>query len=190
MGNKDDLTLRLYLLKHNKRHVISYHLRQQILETIAIAETIIDQQIKGRIVNGPVIRRTRKFTTKGIERSSLDSRRLEEISGVFRGLRRYVKTLGIEDNTGSVECSAGTSIDSESPFLYEEYFEVGLAIKVKWVQKDLGTGWKPGWYSAVVQSCDIQNDTINIIYNLEPNVIYSVEVSPCISSGRIKLAAK
>ena len=48
---------------------------------------------------------------------------------------------------------------------YEQYFEIGTIIKVRWVRQQLGVSWKPGWYVARVQSSDLGNDSIEIVYD-------------------------
>ncbi len=58
---------------------------------------------------------------------------------------------------------------------YEDYFEVGSNLKIRWTSEELGdSGWKPGWYSAEVQSSKIKNDEITVVYVSEPDCVYTV----------------
>lgn len=70
---------------------------------------------------------------------------------------------------------------------YERFFNIGATIKVKWTKEQLGVRWKVGWYTATVQSADIDNDQIDITYLSETDVLYTLDVTPSISSGKIKI---
>jgi len=61
-------------------------------------------------------------------------------------------------------------------------------IKVKWTKDDIGnTGWRPGWYKAQVQSYCVDTDEIEVVYVSEPTCIYTLEVTPAISSGIVQV---
>ena len=65
---------------------------------------------------------------------------------------------------------------------YEDYFEIGVHLKIMWTRDEIGdTGWKPGWYSAEVQSSTIENDEITVVYITEPDCVYTVEVTPLLA---------
>lgn len=70
---------------------------------------------------------------------------------------------------------------------YEEYFEVGSNLKIRGTSEEIGdSGWKPGWYSAEVQSSTIENDEITVVYVSEPDCVYTVEVTPLLAQGKLR----
>lgn len=53
--------------------------------------------------------------------------------------------------------------------------------------EELGdSGWKPGWYKAVVQAYDTEEDTITVVYPSEPGCMYTMGLSSMITSKKIK----
>ena len=68
--------------------------------------------------------------------------------------------------------------------------EVGAMLKIQWMKEDIGeTGWRPGWYTAIVQSYQQDDDTIEVTYSSEPGCVrvYTVELTNMIAEGKIKL---
>lgn len=50
---------------------------------------------------------------------------------------------------------------------------VGKKVKIKWSKDEIGdSGWKCGWYNAMVQSFSEENDTIDVMYFSEEDCIY------------------
>ena len=71
----------------------------------------------------------------------------------------------------------------------EHIFVVGTKVKVKWSGKYLlGNGWKAGWYVAYVKSSDPLKDQIVVQHVIEPGCLYTLDVSPMIAEGSLKLA--
>ena len=46
LGNKDELVLRVYLLVNNRRNLISYSQKMEVMESIKIAEDLIYEQLQ------------------------------------------------------------------------------------------------------------------------------------------------
>lgn len=67
LGTKDEVALRLYLVKNNKVNMVAYHIRKSIGAKIEIAERIIKEELK-ESTTAP-IRRQRKHQTAMQERS-------------------------------------------------------------------------------------------------------------------------
>ncbi len=66
--------------------------------------------------------------------------------------------------------------------------EVGAKIKVKWTPEELGdSGWRPGWYQAVVLSYDAESDLLTISYPVEEGCVYTIDLSSMLHKGTIKL---
>lgn len=61
-------------------------------------------------------------------------------------------------------------------------------VQVKWIGCELKhSGWKPGWYSAQVQSYNQETDEIDIVYDAENDCVYTEELTRLISNSKIKL---
>ena len=72
--------------------------------------------------------------------------------------------------------------------LLQEITQTGAKIKVKWSAEEIGdTGWKPGWYVAVVTGYNSDTDTLLLEYPAEPGCSYELPLTPTISCGNIKL---
>ena len=72
--------------------------------------------------------------------------------------------------------------------LEEQITEVAARVKVKWTADDIGDShWKPGWITAHVQGYDCNEDIITLHYLSEPDCTYTVELTPVLTYGTIKL---
>lgn len=66
--------------------------------------------------------------------------------------------------------------------------QIGSIVKIKWKQEEVsGTGWKAGWYNAQVQSYNPDTDEIDVVYNQEPDCVYTHDFSTMLNSSTIKL---
>ena len=65
---------------------------------------------------------------------------------------------------------------------------MGAKVKLKWTAEDIGdTGWRAGWYVALVQAYDPLEDQLTVEYCSEPGVTYTVELSSSLFEETIKL---
>ena len=54
----------------------------------------------------------------------------------------------------------------------------GARIHVKWTKEEIGdSGWSPGWYVAIVQSYNNEDDIVAVTYPSEPGCTYEFELS-------------
>ena len=68
------------------------------------------------------------------------------------------------------------------------FFEIGTKVKVKWSSDEVkDTGWKLGWYVAYVQSADSDEDQIVVEHPIELDKLYTLDVSPMVAEGSLKL---
>ena len=193
LGIKDELALRLYLLRNGRCAIIGYHVRKSLENVISIAEKIIHQLLTAKLTSR--IQRRRSFATPGQVKSRIPVpahiTNIQDLIKLLGNLKHFLKVPNINGGSEENRGSTGTidaffsKVDER-----EKYFEIGTLVKVKWSNDQLGTGWKPGWYTATVQSSDMDNDLIHIIYHSEKDIVYPMEVTPSISSGRIKLVKK
>lgn len=66
--------------------------------------------------------------------------------------------------------------------------QVGARVKIKWTTEEIGdSGWKPGWYTAIVQSHYDDSDSIVVMYPSEPNCTYTVGLTSSYMAKKLKL---
>lgn len=71
----------------------------------------------------------------------------------------------------------------------EEFKVVGKKVKIKWSKDEIGdSDWKCGWYNAMVQSFSEENDTIDVMYFIEEDCVYTICVSDFIARGKLVVA--
>eukprot|EP00112_Aurelia_sp_Birch-Aquarium-sp1_P011710 Seg24649.1 transcript_id=Seg24649.1/GoldUCD/mRNA.D3Y31 product="hypothetical protein" protein_id=Seg24649.1/GoldUCD/D3Y31 len=114
---------------------------------------------------------------------------LEEIGGVLNQLKDSLKAVG-NVHSDDTEMLARDNLRIRTPQdqEYEEMFEVGAVLKIKWDADEIGdSGWRPGWYTADVQMADLDNDTVEVEYRSEQGCIYKIQVTPMLSKGKLLL---
>ena len=95
---------------------------------------------------------------KPLKQDLLIKSRADNVQSLFN--QRHLKTREFTDET------------------YQEFFEVGTGIKVKWTKEEIGDSWwRPGWYTTQFQMADIDNDIIKVEYQSEPGCNYMVDVT-------------
>lgn len=72
----------------------------------------------------------------------------------------------------------------------EQFYEVGARISVRWTREEIGeTNWRAGWYVAEVQESDPDHDEITVQFVLEPESVYTFQVTPSVAEGKIRTSA-
>ncbi len=201
-GTKDQLVLRVFLLRHRRHHLAFKSQIDEITLTIKQAKRIAYAEIEHSIVNTNVdIRRKRNYgTAEHVKDKSMltipdEMQSISEIpTKIFCDLIHYMEALSKVDKTNIPhevieldEKSQGmTDTDAISA-----YFEIGQRVKVRWTADEIGdSGWRPGWYIAEVQRSDVESDKISIVYTLEPKCVYELEVTPTFIEGKLRLWKK
>ena len=112
----------------------------------------------------------------------------EDIGDILKPLKQDLLTKSRTDNVQGLFNQGHLKTRESKDEAYEEFFEVGTEIKVKWTKEEIGdSGWRPGWYTAQIQMADIENDIIKVEYQSEPGCIYTVDVTPMIAQGKLRL---
>ena len=206
-GAKEQLAIRVYLLKHDKHNGLFYKERKLLHDHINIAEELIFQELQLNIRSslrsrtyGPLSKTTRNLRGEvHYERGKtpippppgIDS--LQELTNLFQPLKRYINIVHSaqeEKRHASSTCKTITSSVDQSPAetLHDQVIQIGAIVKIQWKKDDVrDSGWKPGWYKAQVQSFNLDTDEIDVSYVQEPNCVYTHEVGPMITTGAIKL---
>lgn len=100
---------------------------------------------------------------------------------LFNPLREYMQLLlqkrKESDESTLIAHRSSTYQANKEQEEVEQMKEAGARIKVKWSREEIGdSGWRPGWYVAVVQAYIEDSDTLIIIYPSEQNCTYSIEL--------------
>ena len=195
-GTKEELALRLLLVCQNRYYLCFKGEEDEVMKTISLAEDIILDQKRHKIINPQCISRKRTHTKmKCSSRLAIPAYiSFQNLQDVFNELKQYVTILKeirhTKDKELYTKCrnvvdeSLSTSYDE-----YEEYFCIGRKVKVKWSKEELGdSGWRGAWYCAHVQGGHIEDDSINIVYYTEPECVYTLCVSEYLALGKLKLS--
>ena len=66
--------------------------------------------------------------------------------------------------------------------------QTGARVKVRWTKEDVGdSGWRPGWYTGIVQGYDSENDLLDIAYPCDPGCSYTEHFTELLGRNGIKL---
>jgi len=200
-GTKEELSVRVYLLKHGKKDCMFQRERKLLLDLIRITEELIYQEshLKLRAIQhartyGSVSDTTRNLQGKifsEFKQSKITPpqtiRSLQDLNELFEPLKDYIGYVkdASKDQITLKQClSSSESSDS----LHEQMTQIGSIVKIKWKQEEVrGTGWKAGWYNAQVQSYNPDTDEIDVVYNQEPDCVYTHDFSTMLNSSTIKL---
>lgn len=194
-GNRDELILRLSLLKNGQYRYAFYQEQNEIVRTIKDGETLILAERMDYLSHPDDIYRKRTYSSADQTKSSCSIPglyTLQNLHELFKKLKDYlsiVKKLNSEKGE-QLKMNTTNNVKAGSMEVDEEHiFVVGTKVKVKWSGKDLlGSGWKAGWYVAYVKSSDPLKDQIVVEHVIEPGCFYTLDVSPMIAEGSLKLA--
>ena len=142
LGKKDDLVLRLFLLRNNRKFAIAEQERQDLLKTISVAEDCIREQWKDTVIKYPS--RKRKHSSEVSSKSKINVpsnvKSITDIKSIFNDLKLYLISRGGQE-THVVQMVAESVGDK-----YKLFFEIGSVVKIKLTDEYLSLGH--GWFSA------------------------------------------
>lgn len=176
VGNKDELVLCLYLMKHKRSNLAFYQEEKQLKHCIKIAKSLVSLEIKQSLLECNDIRRIRKHNTSSVEQSKItvpsNIQTITELHNLFINLQRYV---GHPIHRDVGKSNAPEENQGEDADEYHQYFEVRRQVKIRWSKDKIGdTGWRAGWYNAEVQESELSSDEITVVYVSEPESTYKV----------------
>ena len=194
-GNKDDLVLRVFLLSHGRSYLCSFNQATKIKEMIATAKKIIAEEVKEYLLNTDDVKRIRVNRSILKEKSKIrvpeNVMNVSDLHQLFKSLERYLarsnicKNIDTEDTVKSDKQSQSDETDSG----FEDFFEVGTHVKVRWTKEEIGdSGWRPGWYVAQVQKASSMLDQIEVVYISEPESVYKIDVTSTLAKGKLQLS--
>lgn len=193
-GNKDQLVIKVLLLRQGETAAILVKEEQELKELIKIAQQLIFAERFLKLSKHIYRQRTYRTTTNtSFLQVPISVHSETDLTDIFLPLLKHItlqhdqRAAQDKSNTISlVHKKAATAGDFES--LKQQLVEVGAKSKVKWSIDEIGdSGWKPGWCIAYVQSYDAESDVITLQYPSEPECIYPVELMPLLTAGKIQL---
>ena len=194
-GTKDQLVMRVYLLRHNKTAAVTTREEKQVLDLISlIYKAILEQR---RLNVTAHIYRQRKYTLQKTNphfvRKPPHVDKEEDLTNLFDPLVSFIggeRKKREQHDTISVYRPHVSSVvvtphDDE---LKNRITQTGAKIKVQWTRDETeSTGWKAGWYMATVHSYCMDTDILTLTYQSEPNHPYDEELTPLVAQEKIKL---
>lgn len=200
-GNRDELTLRITLMKDGHYNLAFYKEEEEILKTIDDAEKLILEERQDYLTNPKSVFRTRTHggANKYVKDTPISHIQfdLKNLHKMLEKQREYI-TIQRQQNRekGKTFIKSDNRQDMDSMQIHttataaadEAIFSIGAKVKVKWSRDDVqGTDWKPGWYTAYVQSADPLQDQITVEHCAEPGCLYVLDVTPMLADGSLKL---
>ena len=193
MGCKDQLVQRVLLLRQGRTATMLVKEEQELKELIKIIQLIFAQRflkLSTRIYR----KRTYHITsTASFLPVPVSTHSETDLTDLFLPLLDYValqhdqRAAQDERNTISLvdTLKTKTSAQGDLESLQQQLVEVGAKIKVKWSSEEIGDS--AGWYVAYVQGYDSDLNLITLHYQSEPDCTYTVELTPLLRAGTIKL---
>ncbi len=194
-GCKEQLVLRVYLLRNGQRAAITAREEEEIKDFVSIHKNLILSERRLNLTHHTYHTRAYSTLTSGSDSTLLTPLQVREpshLSEVYQPLLSYLSQIREqrkeeEEKTAVHLVSPPVSSDNDEA-LFEQISQVGCKIKVKWAAGELGdSGWTPGWYLATVTGYNSDSDMITLEYTKERGCIYDMELSPAISAHEIKL---
>ena len=130
-GNKDELMLRVFLLKHGRPYLAAFNQVKAVKNTIQIAKAIISEEVKTYFLETDNVRRVRKHSVMLKNRSSLPVPEWikcpSDLHNIFEPLERYINNGIDKSNTAclSVPLSVENCVnfnDAEDESTYDAYY--------------------------------------------------------------------
>ena len=196
LGTKEELVLRVFLLRQQKTAVMFNQQEEDIRNTIDIVDKVIKaERVMNMSLTSHVYHKRRYSTSTANDNLLIVPESLivhNNWIDLFNPLREYMQLLSQKrkesDESTLIACRSSTYQVNKEQEEVEQMKEVGARVKVKWNKEEVGdSGWRPGWYAAVVQAYIEDSDTLVIVYPSEPNCTYSIELHKYLSEKSIKL---
>ena len=194
IGSKDQLTLRVFMLRQNKRVGITAREEEQLKDLIYLTYNLIHEQRKLSITSHVYRKRTYTLQTVKPHFVPLPAHVSceQDLKVIFQPLLDHIDKKRSNHEEEDQICppmlhksNLGTDLPSD-----EQFKQVGAKIKVQWSDTEVaGTGWRPGWFTATVQQYCEESDILVITYSAEPGQIYEEELTPLISNNKIRLVS-
>ena len=156
VGTKEQLVMRVFLLKHNKTSAVTAREEGQIKDLIKLVYEVIYQQRQLQLTSHTYRKRTYTLRSSHHEyvtvpctiRSESDLNKLlfEPILNLFDTRQKHREEL--DRSSVFRPLVRHESVNGD---LTERLVQIGSKVKVRWSSDELqGSGWRAGWYEATV----------------------------------------
>ena len=177
LGNKDQLVLRVLAVRTGTTHLLFQRELQALEDLTEAAKMAVREEIKACALTSKVVYRERAF--KRETTSSLNEKRpresLSKLATIFHEIRSLIGTTREVNNQ---KCDQDNLKAITTP---------GTRVAVLWTKTDNMSGWKPGWYTAVVRGYKEELDEVTIEYSSEHGKRYVMSVSDNVKKGNLKV---
>ena len=194
-GTKDELIIRVCLLKNNQISALFAREEQQLKDLIKIIYDLIHCQRLLDIRSHVVTKRT--YPSRENKNCVPLPQHINTAADLCHLFDPLIQFIGIIHDQRSKTVKQSVSIPCDIPSTTDKVDSkdtknlvclVGSKIKVKWSVDEVGdSGWKPGWYIAFVEGYDEGDDEIIVSYPCEPGCVYKLAVTPQLEADKIRL---
>ena len=105
-GNKDELVLRVFLLRHGRPYLSAISQAKAVMSTITIVKTVISEEVKKYFLETVDVKRLRKHRINLKSRSSLpvpeNMKCPSDLHTLFEPLERYINNINQKSNTNGL----------------------------------------------------------------------------------------
>lgn len=190
IGCKEQLVLRVYLLGQGRKVAVTAKEEEQLKDLIDIASKVIMEQRKLNISSH--IYRKRKYLLQSsakfvpVPTHIVDADNLCELFDPLLTSIENIRKKRLEDDTRCPLPTSSVTSGSSDEEDVERMKTVGAKIHIKWDKEEVvGTGWRGGWYTALVNSYCEGTDELTVTYSSERTTPYTEELSDLVSRQKI-----
>ena len=186
VGNKDQLVLRVHLLRHNRSDAVTAREEKQLEDLVNLVHSVLRKQ-KFLVITHHLYR-SRKYSLHNHCSHFVSVpphiKSEDDLDSLFQPLISYMqsqrKDRKQKDMASAFKpCTMKNSPNEET--LFQNVTQIGAQVKVHWTKEEVkDSGWKAGRYIATVHSYDEDTDTLTITYASEPDNPYAEELTPLI----------
>ena len=196
VGKKDQLVIKVFLLRTNQLTAITAREEKQINDLIEMTNKVIYKQRELNISSHIYRKRIFTLQTKSPHfiKPPAHVQGEKDLQHLFDPLIKRIGEIYAhktnENEPLLTPCKPTSNVNStnDGDALLEKITQVGAKVKVQWSTDEVkNSGWRAGWYVAVVQQYHPESDMLLITYASEPDNVYEEELTPLISKKRIKL---
>ncbi|XP_066929109.1 uncharacterized protein [Clytia hemisphaerica] len=206
-GTKDELVLNVCLLRANREHCIGKNKAIALLGLIKTAEILICRQLRSNGTNEPSRKRRRFETPNEASLSSKKPRRnasqavtyvksridvpvdinVNNIGNIFDPLKSDLIACSRPSDSDTLDVVEEEDSEAMEENAYDMFFEIGVKVEVRRSKSETKSGKRGGWFVAVVQDFDHENDWIKVEFSSEEEIIHKINVTELINGDKLRL---
>ena len=191
VGSKEELALRVHLLRQGRSAGMFIQQENQLRDFIAIVQQLVIEEQRIHAASPYLhMNRQQSFATSSFSSTLVELPRHVsklDLKQLFNPQLRHLDAVRQHRVENDAKSTVQLKTYTVKPDLREFVCTPGTSIKIKWSAEEVGdSGWKPGWYKAIVQRYHSGSDILTVVYPCEPGCTYSVDVSVWLSLGKLR----